>query len=238
MFSLEYDDLIESENTQWNTVAMSNNSQCDNKLSTLKLDVYLIYSRDSKSSWTVTQNNVVNHSKVRSYSQSTNRNTFSSLSLKLKTEFADEVLITAKTQTANSESHFVNSILWLLEKVKTTELTEVDLMQNTVSFSIVSSHRQIVVYLHWLHFKKKHFYMSYLRSYSTFETDDIRECNNTIKNIIDNANESRKIKIEKVLVTLELIKDSWNSRSTVIHSSTLNIFFSEESMSRKRRRDS
>ncbi len=46
---------------------MPNNPQCDNKLSTLKLDVYLIYLRDSKSPWTIKQNNVVNHSRVRSY---------------------------------------------------------------------------------------------------------------------------------------------------------------------------
>ena len=50
--------------------------------------------------------------------------------------------------------------------------------------------------------------MSYLQSYSTFEADDIRGCNNIIKNIIDNAERPRKIKIEEALVTLEPIKDS------------------------------
>lgn len=53
MFSLEYGDLIKNENTQWNIVAMPNNPQCDNKLSTPKFDAYLIYSRDLKSPWTI-----------------------------------------------------------------------------------------------------------------------------------------------------------------------------------------
>jgi len=127
---------------------MPNNPQCDNKLLAPKLDAYLAYSRDSKSPWTVKQNNVVNHPRVRSYSQSTKRNTFSSLSLKLKVEFASGVLIIAKAQAASSESHSVNSILWLLEKAKAIELTKVDLMRDIVSFSIVSSHKQVIAYLH------------------------------------------------------------------------------------------
>ncbi|KAL2059019.1 hypothetical protein ABVK25_000311 [Lepraria finkii] len=87
-------------------------------------------------------------------------------------------------------------------------------MQDTVSFSVVSSHRQAVAYLHWLDPKEKHFYISYLKSYSTFEADSIRGCNNTIKNIIDNAEEPRKIKIGEALVTLEPIKGSWNPQPT------------------------
>lgn len=50
MFSLRYNDLIKGENTQWNTVVMSNNPQCDIKLSALKPDFYLAYSCSSKSS--------------------------------------------------------------------------------------------------------------------------------------------------------------------------------------------
>jgi hypothetical protein len=233
MFPLEYDGLIKGENTQWNIVAMPNNSQCDNKLSTPKLDAYLVYSRDSKSPWTVKQNNVVNHPRVRSYSQLAKRNTFSSLSLKLKAKFAGEVLTTTKAQTAGSESHFVNSILWLLEKAKAIGLIEVDLMRDIVSFSIVSSHKPVIAYLHWLDPKEKHFYMSYLRSYSTFEANDIRECNNTIKNIIDNAKGPRKIKIGEALVTLEPIKGSWNSQSTAINPPTPNTSFFGDSRPRK-----
>ena len=110
-------------------------------------------------------------------------------------------------------------------------------MQNIMFFSIVSSHRQTVAYLHWLDFNEKYFYMFYLRSYFIFETDDIRECNNIIKNIIDNAKEPRKFKIGEVSVTLKPVKDSWNSLSTVINQLTLNSFVAEDPRFRKRGRN-
>ena len=121
---------------------------------------------------------------------------------------AGGVLTTAEAQAAGSGSHSVNSMRWLLEKAKAAGLTEVDLMQDTVSFLVVASHRQTVAYLHWLDPKEKHFYMSYLRSYSTFEADGIQGCNNTIKNMIDNAQGARKNQIGKALVTLEPITGS------------------------------
>ncbi len=65
-----------------------------------------------------------------------------------------------------------------------------------------------ILYLHWLEPVEKHLYMSYLRSYSTFEADGIRGCNNTIKNITDNAKEPRKIKIGEALDTLERFLES------------------------------
>ena len=48
ILSLKYNNLIKSEIIQQNTVAILNNFQCDNKLSTFKLNVYLTYSRNSK----------------------------------------------------------------------------------------------------------------------------------------------------------------------------------------------
>lgn len=210
MFPLGYGDLAEGGNTQWNTIALPNNPKCDNKLSAPKPDAYLAYQRGQKSPWTVEQNNVVNHYMVRPYSQPAKRNTFPSISFELKSESAGGVLTTAEAQAAGSGSHSVNAVLWLLEKAKAAGLTEVDLVKDTVSFSIVASHRQVVAYLHWLEPKAKHFYMSYLRSYSTFEVEGIRGCNNIIKNIIDNANGPRQITIGKALITLEPVIGSWN----------------------------
>ncbi|MCJ1463067.1 hypothetical protein MMC07_001672 [Pseudocyphellaria aurata] len=186
MFPLEYGGLVEGGNTQWNTVAMPNIPRCYNKLSAPKPDAYLASPRGSESPWTVEQNNVVNHPRVRPYSQPVKRNTFPSLSLELKAESAGGVLTTAEAQAASSGSHSVNSMLWLLEEAKAAGLTEVDLVQDT----------------------EKKFYMSYLRSYSTFEADGIRGCNNTVKNIVDNANGPRDIKIGQALFALEPINDS------------------------------
>jgi len=238
MFPLGYGGLVEGGNTQWNTVAMPNNPQCDTKLSAPKPDFYLAYPRGSKSPWTVKQNNVVNHPRVRPYSQPAKRNTFPSLSFELKAESAGGVLTTAEAQAAGSGSHSVNSMRWLLEEAKAAGLTEVDLMQDTVSFSVVASHRQTVAYLHWLDPKEKHFYMSYLRSYSTFEADGIQGCNNTIKNMIDNAQGARKNQIGEALVTLEPITGSWNPQPATTNPPTPNTSFSGDPRPRKRGRDS
>lgn len=214
MFPLDYGGLVEGGNTQWNTVALPNNPRCENKLSAPKPDAYLAYARGAKSPWTVEQNNVVNHPKARPYTQPAKRNTFPSLSVELKAESTGGVLTTAEAQAAGSGSHSVNSLRWLLEQAKAAGLTDVDLAHDTVSFSVVASHRQAVVYLHWLDPKEKQFHMSYLRSYPTFEADSIRGCNNTIKNIIDNAEGPRQIQIGKALVILEPLTSSWNVQFT------------------------
>ena len=164
MFPLGYGGLAEGGNTQWNTIAMPNNPECENRLSAPKPDAYLAYPRGPKSPWTVKQNNVVNHLRVRPYSQPAKRNTFPSISFDLKAESAGGALTTAEAQAAGSGSHSVSSVLWLLKEAKAAGLTEVDLMQDTVSFSIVASHRQAIVYLHWLEPQAQHFYMSYLRT--------------------------------------------------------------------------
>lgn len=148
------------------------------------------------------------------------------------------MLTTAEAQAAGDGSHSVNSMVWLLEEAKAAGLTEIELMKDTVSFSVVASHRQAVAYLHWFDPKKKQFYMSYIRSHATFEADGIRGCNNTIKNIIDNAEGPRKIKIRKALVTLEPITGSWNPQPTATNPPTPNASFSGDPKPRKRRRDS
>ena len=238
MFPLRYGGLIEGGNTQWNTVAMPNNPRCDNKLSAPKPDAYLAYPRGAKSPWTVEQNNVINHPRVRPYSQPTEYNTFPSLIVELEAEATGGVRTPAEARAAGSGSHSVNTMLWLLEEAKAAGLTQVDLMQDTVSFSIVSSHRQTVAYLHWLDPKEKHFYMSYLKSYSAFEADSIRGCNNTIKNIIDNAIGPRKIKIGEALVTLEPIRGSWNPQPTTTDPLKSNGSFSGDPRPYERDRDS
>lgn len=88
MFPLGYGGLAEGGNAQWNTIALPNNPKCANKLSAPKPDAYLAYQRGPKSPWTVEQNNVVNHKRVRPYSQPAKRNTFPSISFELKSESA------------------------------------------------------------------------------------------------------------------------------------------------------
>ena len=122
------------------------------------------------------------------------------------------MLSTAEAQAAGSGTHSVSAVLWLLEEAMAAGLSEANLMEDTVSFTVVASHDQAIVYLHWLEPEEKHFYMSYLRSYSTFEAESIRGCNNTIKNIIDHANGPRQVKIREALITLEPVLSSGHSQ--------------------------
>lgn len=234
MFPLEYGGLAEGGNTQWNTIALPNNSLCDNKLSAPKPDIYLAYPRGARSPWTVEQNNVVNYPRVKPYSQPAKRNTFPSLSVELKAESSGGVLTTAELQAAGSGSHSVNAMRRLLEEAVTTGF-EADLVQDTISFSIVSSHRQAILYLHWYDPKNTRFVMSYLKSYSSFEADSIRGCNNAVKNIIDNAQGPRKLKIGKLLTSLAPLRGSWSTQVT--NPSTPNSCFSGDLGARKRDRD-
>ena len=236
MFPLWYGGLAEGGNTQWNTIALPNNPQCNNKLSAPKPDAYLAYPRGPKSPWTVEENNVVNHPRVRPYSQPAKRNTFPSIQFELKAESAGGVLTTAEAQAAGSGSHSVNALLWLLREAQAAGLTDVDLMKDTVSFSIVASHRQTVAYLVWLEPEAKHIYMSYLKSFSNFESAAIRAFNNVLKNIIDNANGPRQIKIGQALVTLQPVINSWNPQPVGTNPPTPNSSVSGEPEPRKKRR--
>ena len=108
-----------------------------------------------------------------------------------------------------------------------------------MSFSVVASHRQAVAYLHWLDPEEKRFYMSYLRSYPIFEAESVRGCNNTIKNIIDNAEGPRQVQIGKALVILEPLTSSWNAQLTApTKPPTLDASFSGDSNHWKRARGS
>lgn len=238
IFPLAYGGLAEGGNTQWNTVALPNNPKCDNKLSAPKPDAYLAYHRGQKSPWTVEQNNVVNNYRVLPYSQPAKRNTFPSISVELKSESAGGVLTTAEAQAAGSGSLSVNAATWLLEKAKAAGLTEVDLMKDTVAFSIVASHRLVVAYLNWRDPESKLFYMSYLKSYPTFEADAIRECHTTIKNMIDNVIGPRQITLGKALFALVPVIDSWKPQPTVTNPPTSNSSVSGELRPRKRARRS
>ena len=236
MFPLGYGGLAEGGNTQWNTIALPNNPRCDNKLSAPKPDAYLAYRRGPKSPWTVEENNVVNHPRVRPYSQPAKRNTFPSIQFELKAESAGGVLTTAEAQAAGSGSHSVNALLWLLQEAKAAGLTDVDLMKDTVSFSIVASHRQTVAYLVWLEPEAKHIYMSYLKSFSNFEADAIRAFNNVLKNMIDHANGPRQIKIAQALVTLQPVINSWNPQPVGTNPPTPSSSYSRDLAPNKRRR--
>ncbi|MCJ1251831.1 hypothetical protein MMC30_009069 [Trapelia coarctata] len=84
----------------------------------------------------IEQNNIVNHYRIRPYSQPAKRNTFLSILFELKSESAGGVLTTAEAQAAGSGSHSVNAVLWLLKKAKAAGFTEVNLAPTGVGDAV------------------------------------------------------------------------------------------------------
>lgn len=64
------------------------------------------------------------------------------------------------------------------------------------------SYKEAVLYMNWQSTEEKRLYMSRLKSYSAFEPDEIRACNNAVKNTIEYALEARKTKIGDALLAL------------------------------------
>ena len=187
MFPIDHTGIAEGGNTPWNTVALPNNPEYEYNLAAPRSDAYLGYSRGQQSGWSTSQYNVISHLRARPYTQPGRGNTFPFLMFELKSEAAGETLYAAENQAAGSGSHSVNALLWLLQEAQKNGLSDSDLMLDTVSFSFVMSHREAVFYMHWQSTEEKRFYMSRLKSYSTFEPDEIRACNNTVKNTVEHA---------------------------------------------------
>lgn len=210
MFPIDHAGIAEGGNTPWNTIALPNNPQYEYALATPKPDAYLGYSRGQRSSWSTSQYNVISHLRARPYTQPGRGNTFPFLVFEMKSEATGGVLYAAENQAAGSGSHSVNALLWLFEEAQKTGLCDTNLAADTVCFSFVMSHREAILYMHWRCTNDKRFYMSRLRSYSTFEADEIRACNNAVKNIVQNALGARKMKIGNALMALFPIPEAWN----------------------------
>ncbi|KAF7509570.1 hypothetical protein GJ744_007970 [Endocarpon pusillum] len=214
MFPIDHSGIAEGGNTPWNTIALPDNPEYEFSLAAPKPDAYLGYSRGQQSGWSTSQYNVINHLRARPYTQPGRGNTFPFLVFELKSEAAGGTLYAAENQAAGSGSHSVNALLWLLQEAQRSGLSDTDLMMDTVSFSFVISHREAVFYMHWQSTEEKRFYMSRLKSYSTFEPDEIRACNNAVKNTVEDALGARKTKIGSALQALFPIPQHWNQVCT------------------------
>lgn len=210
MFPLDQPGITEGGNTPWNTIALPNILQYEYNFLMPKSDAYLGYSRGQQSGWSTPQYNVISHPRARPYTQPGRGNTFPFLVFELKSEAAGGTLYAAENQAAGSGSHSVNALLWLLREARKSGLSDTDLMMDTVAFSFVISHQEAVFYMHWQSTEEKRFYMSWLKSYSTFEPDEIRACNNVVKNTVENALGARKTKIGNALLALFSIPEHWN----------------------------
>lgn len=210
MFPVDHPDIAEGGDRSWNTIALPNNSKYGYSPAAAKPGAYLGYSHGQRSRWSTSQSNVITHLRARPYSSPGGGITFPFLIFELKSEATGGTLYAAENQAAGSGSQSVNALSWLLQEAQKCGLSDTDLMQDTVSFSIVMSDREAVFYMHWQSTEESRFYMSRLKSYSAFEPDEIRACNNAVKNTVENAVGVRKKKIDNALMALFPIPEHWN----------------------------
>ncbi|KAK5190274.1 hypothetical protein LTR92_009676 [Exophiala xenobiotica] len=206
MFPLERPGVAEGGNSAWTTSALPNNPAYQYDVSAPKPDSYFGYPTNQRSGWSYAQSNVVTHPMARPYSQPARGNTFPFLMVEMKSEAAGGTIYVAENQAAGSGSHSVNALLWLLREAGTYDSSS---LTDTIAFSITMSHREAVFYLHWYSEADRRFYMSFLKAYSSMSAEDIRACNNTVKNIIDHGIGARKTAIGKALEALFPFPQHW-----------------------------
>ncbi|KAK5215284.1 hypothetical protein LTR72_011654 [Exophiala xenobiotica] len=206
MFPLERPGVAEGGNSAWSMSALPNNPAYQYDVSAPKPDSYFGYPTNQRSGWSYAQSNVITHPMARPYSQPARGNTFPFLVVEMKSEAAGGTFYVAENQAAGSGSHCVNALLWLLREARTSDSSS---LTDTIAFSITMSHRQAIFYLHWYSEADRLFYMSLLRTYSTMVAEDIRACNNTVKNIIDHGLGARKTAIGQALEALFPYPQHW-----------------------------
>jgi hypothetical protein len=235
MFPFGRPGIAEAGNSPWSTVALPNNPEHQYDLSAPKPDMHFGYPTNQRSGWSNAQTNVITHPVARPYTQPARGNTFPFLMVEMKSEAAGGTIYVAENQAAGSGSHSVNALLWLLREAGTYDSSS---LTNTIAFTITMSHREAIFYLHWYSDADRRYYMSFLESYSSLKANDIRACNNTVKNIIDYGLGARRTVIGTALEALFPFLQQWKqARPPSTALSTPATSFTEEARPNKKRRD-
>ncbi|KAL9112359.1 MAG: hypothetical protein Q9187_007785 [Circinaria calcarea] len=206
MFPFERPGIAEGGNSPWSTVGLPNNPEYQYDVAVPEPDTHFGYPTNQRSAWSTAQNNVIAHPVARLYAQPAPGNTFPFLMVEIKSEAAGGSIYVAENQAAGSGSHSVNALLWLLKEAGTYDSSS---LKDTIAFTITMSHREAIFYLHWYSEADRRYYMSFLKSYSSMTTKDIRACNNTVKNIIDHGLEVRRPAISTALEALFPFPQHW-----------------------------
>ena len=234
MFPFERPGIAEGENSSWSTLALSNNSEYQYDISAPKPDTHFGYATNQRSGWSYAQSNVITHPVARPYAQPARGNTFPFLTVEMKSEAAGGTIYVAENQAAGSGSHSVNAMLWLLREAGIYDSSS---LTDTIAFTITMSHREVIFYLHWYSEVDRHYYMSFLESYSSVTPKDIRACNNTVKNIISHGLGARRTAIGTALKALFPFPQHWKqARPLSTAPSTPATSFTEEVRPSKKKR--
>lgn len=232
MFPLDHGDgLNEGGNTRWCTDALPNNPNYMYSLAAPKPDFHLGYSTDPNC-WTLPGANVLGHRVMLPYSQPTRDNAWPFLMMEMKAEAAGGTHWHAENQAAGSGSSAFNALSWLYK-----ESSQTHTLANTVAFTLTGNHQSVNIYMHWRSDEDCRHYMSRIKHYECSIPQDIRDCNSTVKNIIDYAVGERKTQIGAALQALFPFPEHWQQyrkADDVIPDTPLTSFTSMGSKKRQR----
>lgn len=236
MFPFERSGIAEGGDSPWSTIALPNNPEYQYDVSAPKPDTHFGYPTNQRSRWTFAQSNVINRPVARPYTQPARGNTFPFLMVEMKSEAAGGTIFAAENQAAGSGSHSVNALSWLLREAGTYDSAS---LTDTIAFTIALSHREAIFYVHWYSETNRRHYMSFLKSYSSVTAEDIRACNNTVKNIIDLALGARMTTISTTLGALFPFPQHWKQvrRSSTAPSTPATSFVEDARPKKKIRGD-
>ena len=206
MFSVKRDDVSIGGNTPWSGDALPRSTQYSNSLATPKPDVYIGYTTDMQSTWTIKENAVVDHPAAVPYTRPTRSSCFPFLVFELKSEAAGGTLWQAENQAAGSGSHCVNSMRWFLREAYSLKAPSI---LDTVAFTIAVTHREAIYYVHFYSEEDDTFYMSCIGNFSTLRSVDIQRSNDVTENILEHGLGTRQQMIRSALEELSPCPERW-----------------------------
>ena len=217
MFPVKRYDIGRGGNTPWSTDALPRSTQYSNPLATPKPDVHIGYLTDMQSTWTFSENAIVDHRAATPYTRPTRSNCFPFLVFELKSEAAGGTLWQAENQAAGSGAHCVKSMRWFYREAYPLKTPS---MLDTVAFTIAATHREAVYHIHFYSEEDETFYMSCIGTFSTLRNVDIQRSNDITENILEHGLGTRQQKIRGALGDLGPCLERWkpSRRASVLES--------------------
>ncbi|KAL8743066.1 MAG: hypothetical protein Q9190_004536, partial [Brigantiaea leucoxantha] len=168
-------------NTLWSTIPLPRNPDCPDPLKTPKIDLHFGFRADM-SNWTVRQLAAAKYSQVAPYSLRTNTQMFPLFLIEMKSEATGGTFFKAEGQLASAGAHRVRSMIWVLDLIDPSRMrSSVD----AIVFSAAVSQRETVAYVHYFNPEDNLFYMSWIDTFVYAKRNDMQECHDYVKNVIE-----------------------------------------------------
>ncbi|KAL8699042.1 MAG: hypothetical protein Q9201_006230 [Fulgogasparrea decipioides] len=211
MFPIRRPEIGQGGNTPWYVNALPKDPLYPVPLATPKPDIHCGYSIaiDPEPFWSLKEKAVMDHPRMRQFSQPAKDNCYPFFVAELKSEASGGTLLHAERQAAGSGASCVNSMRGVLEEAFPFEkLSTVD----SIAFSACVTHREAIIHVHWYDPEERLHYMSWIGSFDTLRNS--QGCSRVVKSIFDHAIDTRLPKLRQALRQLYPFPVHWKmSRS-------------------------